>query len=98
MMLAAGLEGIREELDPGEPHGENMYRYYVRAELDAWDIRVPAPHALARRSTAFDADPLASKVLGPLMHEEFVSFKRAEWDEYHTHVSDWERTRYLRQF
>ena len=27
MILAAGLEGIREGLDPGEPHTENMYEY-----------------------------------------------------------------------
>jgi glutamine synthetase len=26
MILAAGLEGIREGLDPGEPHTENMYK------------------------------------------------------------------------
>ncbi len=27
LVLAAGLEGIREQLDPGEPHRENMYLY-----------------------------------------------------------------------
>ena len=25
MTIAAGLEGIREGLDPGEPHADNMY-------------------------------------------------------------------------
>ena len=44
------------------------------------------------------ADSLARDVMGPLMHDTFVGFKRREWDEYHTHVSDWERDRYLRMF
>ena len=25
MVLAAGLEGVREQIDPGAPHTENMY-------------------------------------------------------------------------
>ena len=30
--------------------------------------------------------------------DSFVSFKRQEWVEYHTHVSDWELQRYLKFF
>lgn len=37
MILAAGLEGIKEGLDPGEPHSENMYEYSP-AELSEWNI------------------------------------------------------------
>jgi glutamine synthetase len=36
--------------------------------------------------------------MGPLMFETFVKFKRAEWEEYHTHISDWELKRYLKFF
>ena len=38
MVLAAGLEGVREQLDPGEPNRGNMYEA-PRAELDARGIR-----------------------------------------------------------
>jgi glutamine synthetase len=33
MTIAAGLEGIRDGLDPGEPHVENMY-LKTQTELD----------------------------------------------------------------
>lgn len=96
LLLAAGLEGIREQWDPGAPHSEDMYRYSPE-ELDAMGISF-LPRTLNEAVDGLEGDPLARSVLGPLMHKEFVSFKRTEWDEYHTHVSDWERTRYLRQF
>ncbi len=31
MMIAAGLEGVKEQTDPGEPHLENLY-YKTDAE------------------------------------------------------------------
>jgi glutamine synthetase len=34
MLLAAGLEGIREGLDPGDPHTENMYNYSLEQLVD----------------------------------------------------------------
>jgi glutamine synthetase len=49
MILAAGLEGIAEGLDPGDPHTENMYNYSL-ADLQAMEIdMLPAP--CKRRST-----------------------------------------------
>ena len=96
LMLAAGLEGIRDEADPGEPHHEDMYRY-TPDELDRMGIRF-LPRTLADAVDGLDADPLAERVLGPLMHRTFVDLKRREWEEYHAHVSDWERARYLRMF
>jgi glutamine synthetase len=32
------------------------------------------------------------------MFKTFVDFKMREWTEYHNHVSDWERARYLKMF
>ena len=34
--------------------------------------------------------------MGDLMFKTFAEFKRAEWDNYVTHVSDWEVDRYLK--
>lgn len=96
MMLAAGLEGIRESLDPGPPHMENMYEY-SEAELEAQGIQV-LPRTLFEAIEAFAADPLSREVFGDLMFKTYVDFKRQEWTEYHTHVSDWELRRYLTMF
>lgn len=96
LIMAAGLEGVREGLDPGDPRHEDMYAYTPR-QLDEMGIRF-LPRTLAEAVDGLEADELARSVLGPVMHDAWVAFKRAEWEEYHTHVSDWERRRYLRMF
>jgi glutamine synthetase len=96
MILAAGLEGIREELDPGEPHTENMYNYSL-LELSQKGIST-LPRTLGEAILAFASDPLSEMVMGPLMYETYVQFKSQEWQEYHNHVSDWELNRYLKFF
>jgi glutamine synthetase len=96
LMLAAGLEGIRENLDPGEPHTENMYTYSLE-ELKNLGIDL-LPRTLEEAIDALEADPLSQSVMGPLMFDAYVQYKRQEWQEYHNHVSDWEIKRYLKFF
>jgi glutamine synthetase len=96
MLLAAGLEGIREGLDPGEPHTENMYDYSM-AELAEMKISF-LPRTLGDAIESFAADPLSEKVMGSLMYNSYIDFKTQEWQEYHSHVSDWEIQRYLKFF
>ena len=96
MFVSAGLEGIREGLDPGAPHMENMYEY-TAGDLRAKGIQV-LPRTLLHAIEAFAADPLGRQVFGDLMFDTFVDFKTREWTEYHNHVSDWELTRYLKMF
>jgi len=96
MLLAAGLEGIEQQLDPGEPHRENLYR------VSDQDIRAKGvtllPRTLLEAVEAMERDPLSREVLGNLMFHTYTSFKRQEWEQYHNHVSDWERERYLKFF
>lgn len=96
MMLSAGLAGIREALDPGAPHMENMYEY-TEADLERQGIQV-LPRTLLEAVEAFAADPLSREVFGESMFRAFVDFKRREWADYHNHVSDWELHRYLAMF
>jgi glutamine synthetase len=96
MVLSAGLEGIREGLDPGEPHTENMYRK-ADAELKEMGIAL-LPRNLEEAVNAFEADPLSVEVMGQSMFEAYARFRREEWESYHNAVSDWERARYLKFF
>ncbi|CAA9557886.1 Glutamine synthetase type I [uncultured Synechococcales cyanobacterium] len=96
MILAAGLEGIREGLDPGEPHTENMYNYSLEQLIDMGVHFLP--RNLGEAISAFSRDSLSEKVMGSLMYKTYVQFKSQEWEEYHTHVSDWEIQRYLKFF
>ena len=94
MVLAAGLEGIRERIDPGEPHRDNMYLKSPRelAELGVAYL----PRNLEEAIDALETDPLTESVMGKLMRDAYIEFKRSEWESYHNHVSDWEVSRYLK--
>lgn len=96
MILAAGLEGIDQNLDPGEPHRENMY--LTSPEDIARQGIQTLPRTLGEAIDAFEADPLSEQVMGPLMRKTFIEFKRNEWLDYQSHVTDWERSRYMRFF
>jgi len=96
MILGAGLEGIKQGLDPGAPHTENMYTHSLD-KLAKMGIKF-LPRNLAEAIAAFASDPLSEKVMGSLMYRTYVDFKTQEWEEYHNHVSDWELQRYLKFF
>lgn len=96
MVIAAGLEGIREKLDPGEPHAENMY-LKTKAELKKLGVSL-LPRSLGEALNAFEADPLSRKVMGDTMRDTWLEFKREEWRAFTVHVTDWEKDRYLKFF
>ena len=96
LVLAAGLEGVREGLDPGAPQTENLYEF-TDAELAAKGVQ-PLPKTLAEAVEAFAADPFIEQILGAELKREFVTYKSAEWEEYHQSISAWEIQRYARLF
>ena len=96
MMLAAGLDGIEQELDPGDPINMNMYNL-SEAELKDRAVRT-LPRTLEDAVDAFAADDLSRKVMGEDLYKSFISLKRQEWWDYHTHVSEWEIEQYLTKF
>ena len=94
MTIAAGLEGVRDKLDPGEPHNENMY---LRTQLQLSDLGVSLlPRSLGQALDAFEADPLGEAVMGKKMAAAWLGYKREEWHAYSVHVTDWEKSRYLK--
>ncbi|TXN21298.1 type III glutamate--ammonia ligase [Methylobacterium sp. WL19] len=96
LVLAAGLEGVRERIDPGAPNEDNLYDLTdaQRAERGIEFL----PQTLAEAVDAFAADPLVEKTLGKALRDEFIRYKRAEWEEYHLTVSAWEIERYSHLF
>jgi glutamine synthetase len=96
LVLAAGLEGVREGLDPGAPQTENLYEL-TDAQLAARGVQ-PLPKNLAEAVQAFEDDPFTEQVLGAELKQEFITYKRAEWEEYHQTVSHWEINKYARLY
>lgn len=96
LVLAAGLEGIREGLDPGLAQEDNLYEY-TPEQLAAAGIQ-ELPRTLDEAVQAFAADPFVTKVLGQELRDEFIAYKSEEWRQYHQTVSQWEIDRYARLF
>ncbi|HVQ92245.1 MAG TPA: glutamate--ammonia ligase [Mycobacteriales bacterium] len=86
--LAAGLEGIEQELDPGPP---------VTADTSLWPRHGDRhlPRTLAEAIEAFAADPLVAATFPADLVSSYVDMKRREWDDYHAVVTGWELDRYL---
>jgi glutamine synthetase len=91
-MLAAGLEGVRLGLDPGDPVEDLTYDW--TREGDA----VRLPRTLLEAIEAFAEDPLVHQVFPAPFVNAYIEMKRAEWDDYHRQVGEWERRKYLLAF
>ena len=96
MILAAGLEGVRERIDPGAPHRENMYEY-SDAQIAELGIDM-LPRNLSEAIDEFQADALSREVFGEALYNAFIDLKRDEWQAYQSHISSWETDRYLTFF
>lgn len=94
-VIAAGLDGIDNQLEPGEPQNVNLYDF-SDDDLQQKGIRT-LPQSLKEAIDALEADPIILDGLGVLA-DEFIRLKRMEWVEYMRHVSDWEVNRYLEFF
>lgn len=93
-VLAAGLDGIRRDLDPGEPMNLDTYKI-SELELASQGVH-RLPWTLGDAITVFEESDFMRKVLGPEVHDSYSTLKRGEWQEYNTVVSEWEQTKYLR--
>ena len=94
LTLAAGLDGIQRRAQarrPGQRRHLHGQRRGARARPGSAGSRPPS----ARPSTSSRTTPLAKEVFGAELHATYVAYKRDEWHEYNTVVSEWEREHYL---
>jgi glutamine synthetase len=94
--LQAGLDGVEQQLDPGDPIDKDMYAL-TGAERAALGVS-SLPRTLLEAVEALDADPFSARALGPELKRAFVELKTSEWWDYHNTVSAWEVERYLTFF
>jgi glutamine synthetase len=90
--LAAGLDGVRRRLDPGEPSRANAYALGP-AEMARLGVRL-LPQSLPEALDELERDEVVRAGLGAVAGE-FLRLKRAEWDDFHRQVTPWEVERFL---
>ncbi|HET8740107.1 MAG TPA: hypothetical protein VFO17_10290 [Acidimicrobiia bacterium] len=92
--IAAGLDGIERELDPGPAINFDTYTK-SKDELAAAGVH-RLPRNLGEALDAFLVDSVIADAYGKEFHADFEAYKRLEWDEYNTVVGQWEVEKYLR--
>jgi len=92
-MLAAGLDGILNKIEPPHPLEENIFAL-TEADLKLKEVST-LPASLREAIDALEADPVISEALGSTAMEAYTTAKRAEWRGYSSSVSQWELENYL---
>lgn len=95
-MLAAGLDGIEKQIDPGDANTDNLYEM-PEHEMRRRNITF-LPSTLQEAIDCFEADEVLRQALGKEFSSYYVNVKREEWRQYHQSVSQWERERYLNTY
>jgi glutamine synthetase len=93
LAIAAGLDGIRRNLKPGDPVNIDTYQATPAQLAEASIERLPA--TLGEAIEEFSGSEFAREVLGDEVHRSFTEMKRAEWLTYNTVVGQWEKDTYL---
>ena len=100
VLLAAGLDGIERELDPGDPNSLNLYETTPeqREELGIDTL----PENLLDATRELERDDVMRKALGKTPHGDYVDYfvacKRREVQAAHEQITPWELDRYLQLF
>jgi glutamine synthetase len=92
-MLEAGLDGINNKIDPGDPTEINIYKLNDE-ELEERGIKT-LPASLWEAYHSFEEDEVIKKGLGSHISEKFLESKYAEWDEYRIQVFGYEQKKYM---
>ncbi len=96
VMLKAGLDGIKNKIEPGEQTTKNIYDMTSRERIDRGIESLPANIIEAVNHLKNDA--VIRDTLGKHIYDHFVRAKKIEWDVYRTQVHQWELDQYLLTF
>jgi glutamine synthetase len=100
VILAAGIDGIENRIDPGEPNSDNLYSI-PHDELRARGLDT-LPSNLLQATLELERDDVIREALGQARNEDYVDYfikvKQEEWNRYHEQVTPWEIKEYLTRF
>ncbi|HEX7247452.1 MAG TPA: type III glutamate--ammonia ligase, partial [Actinomycetota bacterium] len=99
-LLAAGLDGIDNKIDPGDPNLGNLYESTEEERRERGIEMLPGNLLDATRN--LEGDDVLREAFGRGRDEDYIDYyirvKQREWHTYHDRVSDWEVQKYLSLF
>lgn len=93
--VAAGIDGIENKIDPGQPNLGNLYEKPLTEIMEA-GIKI-LPQSLWEAVQELRQDQVIQRALGPIA-DEFIDLKTKEWQTYDGQVTQWEVDEYLTFF
>ncbi len=91
--LAAGLDGIRKKIDPGDPVLVDVYELSGREkrEMGIGELPTTLRDALDHLAT----DEVLQRVLGSHIFDAFMELKIDEWNQFCLYITPWEYMKYF---
>lgn len=96
VVLAAGLDGIKNKIQPPAETLANIYHMNADERAAAGITSLPA--SLVEAVAEMKQDEVVRKILGDHVFSKFVEGRLREWDEYRTKVTQWELDTYLTKY
>ena len=93
VILKAGIDGIKNKIDPGEPVSQNIYTM-SKEEKKSLGIE-NLPYTLKEALLELDKDEVIKSALTTHILENYVDAKKEEWETYRMQVHQWELDKYL---
>lgn len=94
--LAAGLDGIKNELEPPASVDTNIFAM-SEEEMRAFGIE-QLPETLGEALEAFEGSKFVQELLGKHIYTKYLEAKQEEWKKFRAEVTDWEIEEYLYKF
>jgi len=96
VLLAAGLDGIENGMDCGEPVNRNIFQMSLREKRRKKVYQLPSN--LFEALNLLEKDDVLKDAMGDHIYRHFMFNKRREWEEYIRVIHHWEIDRYLDRY
>ncbi len=93
VMLAAGLAGMEEKIEPPDPVEANVYKMSAE-ERERRGIK-QLPGSLSEAIQLTEKSKLVREALGDHVFDHFIENKKVEWDRYRVQITSYEIEKYL---
>jgi glutamine synthetase len=93
VMLAAGLAGIEQKIQPPEPVEDNVYKMSEQERVKRGIKQLPG--SLMEAIQVTEKSELVREALGEHVFQHFIENKKVEWDQYRTQITSYELDKYL---